>query len=94
MWTISLTPTRTATVTPTSGTIIPVNPYVPAFSLLQRKTAAALREISVPQELEDAPMELTTNSTAATIGGQAIVISALKVLLNQGVVEPLRQFRV
>jgi hypothetical protein len=39
-------------------------------------------------------MELVADSTKITIGGQAIVISALKVLLDQGIVEPIRQFCV
>jgi hypothetical protein len=39
-------------------------------------------------------MELAADSTKMTIGGQAIVISTLKVLLDQGIVEPIRQFCV
>jgi hypothetical protein len=39
-------------------------------------------------------MELVANSTKITIGGQAIVISALKALLDQGIVEPIRLFCV
>ncbi len=40
------------------------------------------------------PMELVANSTKILIGGQAIVISALKALLDQGIVEPIRLFCV
>jgi hypothetical protein len=39
-------------------------------------------------------MELVADSTKITIGGQAIVISALKALLDQGIVEPIRLFCV
>jgi hypothetical protein len=82
------------TVTIILGTIIPGNLYVRASSLLHCKTATNLREISIPQEPDDMPMELTADSTKTTIGGQAIVISALKALLDQGIVEPIRQFCV
>jgi hypothetical protein len=37
-------------------------------------------------------MELVADSTKITIGGHAIAISALKVLLDQGIVEPIRLF--
>jgi hypothetical protein len=92
--TISSTPTRMTTATITPGTIIPGNRYVQASSLLHRKTATALREINIPQEPEDTLMELVANSTKITIGGQAIVISALEALLDQGIVEPIRLFCV
>jgi hypothetical protein len=92
--TISLTPTGMTTATITPGTIIPGNPYVRASSLLHHKTATALREINIPQEPEDMPMELVANSTKITMGGQAIIISALKALLDQGIVEPIRLFCV
>jgi hypothetical protein len=92
--TISLTPTRMTTATITPGTIIPGNPYVGASSLLHHKTAAALREISIYQESEDTLMELVANSTKITIGGWAIIITALKALLDQGIVEPIRVFCV
>jgi hypothetical protein len=88
------TPTKMTTMTITPGTIIPGNPYVWASSLLHRETAAALREISIPQEPEDTLMELVADTTKITIGGQAIVISTLKALLDQGIVEPIRQFHV
>jgi hypothetical protein len=39
-------------------------------------------------------MELVANSTKITIGGQVIVISTLKALLGQGIVEPTRLFCV
>jgi hypothetical protein len=39
-------------------------------------------------------MELVANTTKMTIGGQAILISALKALLDQGIVEPIRLFCV
>jgi hypothetical protein len=39
-------------------------------------------------------MELVADSTEITIGGRAIVISALKALLDQGIVEPIRLFRM
>jgi hypothetical protein len=90
--TISSTPTRMTTTTITPGTIIPGNPYVRAPSLLHRKTADALMEINIPWEPEDMPMELVANSTDITSGGQAILISTLKVLLDQGIVEPIRLF--
>jgi hypothetical protein len=92
--TISLTPTRMTTATITPGTIIPGNLYFQASCLLHCKTAAALREINIPQEPEDTMMELVADSTEITIGGQAIIISALKALLDQGIVEPIRLFRV
>ena len=58
------------------------------MSLLHRKTAAAIREINVPttNSSEDTPM------TTPPIGGQRNVITALKTLLNRGIVEPIRQF--
>jgi hypothetical protein len=37
-------------------------------------------------------MELVTGTTKMTIGGQAIIISALKALLDQGIVKPIRLF--
>jgi hypothetical protein len=39
-------------------------------------------------------MELVADTTKMTIRGQAIVISALKALLDQGIVEPIRLFHV
>jgi hypothetical protein len=39
-------------------------------------------------------MELVANTTEMTIGAQAIVISTLKALLDQGIVEPIRLFCV
>jgi hypothetical protein len=39
-------------------------------------------------------MELVADTTKITIGGQAIVISALKALFDQGIVKPIRQFHV
>jgi hypothetical protein len=92
--TISLTPTRMTTATITPGTIIPGNLYVWASSLLHHKTAAALREINIPREPEDMPMELVADSTEITIGGRAILTSTLKAILDQGIVEPIRLFCV
>jgi hypothetical protein len=40
------------------------------------------------------PMELVADTIEMTIGGQAIVISTLKVLLDQGIVEHIRLFCV
>jgi hypothetical protein len=40
------------------------------------------------------PIELVADSTKITIGGQAIVISALKAILDQSIVEPMRLFCV
>jgi hypothetical protein len=39
-------------------------------------------------------MELVANTTEMTIGERAIIISSLKVLLDQGIVDPIRLFCV
>jgi hypothetical protein len=39
-------------------------------------------------------MELVADTNKITIGGQAIVISALKVILDQGIVDPIKLFHV
>jgi hypothetical protein len=39
-------------------------------------------------------MELMADTTKIAIGGQTIVISALRALLDQGIVDPIRQFHV
>ena len=80
-------------ITQTPGTILPGNPYVRASSLLHRETAAAIREINAPTEsTDDIPMDNMIDMTTPSIGGRRNVITALKTLLDQGIVEPIRQF--
>jgi hypothetical protein len=67
--TISSTPMRMTPATITPGTIIPGNLYVRASSLLHHETAPTLREINIPREPEDTPMELVADNTKITIGG-------------------------
>ena len=60
--------------------------------MLHCETAAAIREINVPINIsEDTPMD-TINMTTPPIGGQRNIITALKTLLDRGIVEPIRQF--
>jgi hypothetical protein len=87
--TLSTTPTSaTATVTP--GTIIPGNPYVQATSLLHKETTAAIHGIN-ETEGEDVPME-SVGIIGAVIGGRAPIINALKGLIDEGILVPLKQF--
>ena len=92
MSSLSTTPTvamTTATVTP--GFIIPRNDFRRAASLLHHETNAAIREIVTITADEDVPRKIT-NSTTPMIDRQAAVISALKTLLDNGIVTPMRVF--
>jgi hypothetical protein len=90
--TLSSISTNAGVITPTPGTILSGNPYVRALSLLHRETAAAIREINVPTiSTEDTPMESIEMATPS-IGGRRNAITALKTLLDRGIVEPICQF--
>ncbi len=84
--------TNAGVITPTPGTILPGNPYVRALSLPHRETTAAIQEINMPtNSTEDTPMESIEMATPS-IGGRRNVITALKTLLDQGIVEQICQF--
>ena len=76
-------------ITQTPGTILPGNPYVRTLSLLHCETAAAIQEINAPAA--DIPMESIKTMTPSN-GKQGNIITVLKTLLNQGIVEPICQF--
>jgi hypothetical protein len=66
---------------------------VQASSLLHRETAAAIWEINTPpNSTGDTPMDTMVDMTTPSVGGQRNVITALKTLLDQGIVEPVCQF--
>jgi hypothetical protein len=66
---------------------------VRASSLLHRETAAAIWEINAPTDsTADTPMDNMIDMTTPSIGGRKNVITALKTLLDRGIVEPIRQF--
>ena len=91
--TLSSVSTNAGIITQTPGTILPGNPYVRASSLLHRETAAAIWEINAPTDSTvDTPMDNMIDMTTPSIGGRMNVITALKTLLDQGIVEPIRQF--
>jgi hypothetical protein len=85
--TLSSISTNAVVITPTPGTILPRNPYVQVSSLLHCKTAAAIWEINPPtNSTEDTPMEFIEMATPS-IGGRRNVITALKTLLDRGIME-------
>jgi hypothetical protein len=93
MSSLSTTPTvamTTAMVTP--GFIIPRNDFRRAASLLHHETNAAIREIVTITADEDVPPRKITDPTAPMIDRRAAVISALKMLLDNGIVTPMRVF--
>jgi hypothetical protein len=91
--TLSSVSTNAGIITQTPGTILPGNPYVRASSLLHRETAAAIWEINAPtNSTDDTPMDNMIDMTTPSIGGRRNVITALKTLLDRGIVEPIRQF--
>ena len=79
----------TATVTP--GLILPRNDFRRVASLLHHETNAAIGDIVAIAASEDVPRNMT-DSTMPTIDGRAAVISALKTLLVDGIITPLRVF--
>jgi hypothetical protein len=84
-----MTPT-TAAVTRTPGSIIPGNPYMQALLLLHEETAVAISDINAP-EGKDVPME-SVGVIRAIIGGRTPIINALKALIDEGIIAPLKQF--
>jgi hypothetical protein len=76
-------------ITQTPGTILPGNPYVRALFLLHHETAAVIQEINAPAA--DIPMESIKTMTPSN-RKQGNIITVLKTLLNQGIVEPICQF--
>ncbi len=66
-------------------------PYRNAASMLHRKTAQAIRDITVTTTDTDSPRDVTDVSRP-TNDEQEIVINALKTLLDNGIVKPLQVF--
>jgi hypothetical protein len=90
--TLSSISTNAGIITLTPGTILPRNLCMQALSLLHCKTAAAIWEINAPtKSTENTPMESIEMATPS-IGGWRNIITALKTLLNRGIVEPICQF--
>ena len=88
--TISTIPTvMMAMVTP--GSILPGNDFVRATSVLHTETTAAIRDINAPFGGVDAQLNASI-LVAPTIGGRAPIISALKTLLDDGIIKPLLIF--
>jgi hypothetical protein len=58
--------------------------------LLHEETAAAIRNIHAPKG-KDVPME-SVGVTGSIIGGRAPIINALKALIDEGIIAPLKQF--
>jgi len=88
--TISTTPTAvTATVTP--GSIFPGNTFVRGTSVLHTEITAAIRDSNAPFGGVDARLNASI-LVAPTIGGRAPIISALKTLLDDGIIKPLLIF--
>ncbi len=87
--TLSMMPMMAA-ATRTPGSIIPGNPYVQASLLLHEETAMAIRDIHAPKG-KDVPVE-SVGVTGLIIGGRAPIINALKALINEGIIAPLKQF--
>ena len=79
-------------ITPNStGTIIPGNHYVRASSLLRAETNSAIRELQTnPQG--DVTMAEGEDTNPIIIGGRAIVLNALRQLVEHGLVVPLQRF--
>jgi len=91
--TLSSISANASVITQTPGTILPGNPYVRASSLLHRETAVDIREINAPTDsTDDVPMDTMIDMTTPSIGGRRNIITALKTLLDRGIVEPIRQF--
>ena len=92
MSSLSTTPTvarTTAMVTP--GFIIPRNDFRRATSLLHHETNAAIREIVTITADDNVPKKITDSMTPM-IDRRDAVISALKTLLDSGIVTPMRVF--
>ncbi len=88
--TISTTPT-VMMVTVTPGSILPGNDFMRATSVLHAETTAAIRDINAPFDGVDARLKGSILA-APTIGGRAPIISALKTLLDDGIIKPLLIF--
>ena len=92
MSSLSTTPTvAMTTAMVTRGFIILRNDFRQAASLLHHETNAAIREIVTITADEDVPRK-TTDSTTPMIDRRAAVISALKTLLDNGIVMPMQVF--
>ena len=92
MSSLSTTPTvAMTTAMVTRGFIIPRNDFRRAASLLHHETNAAIREIVTITADEDVPRKIT-DLTTPMIDRRAAVISALKTLLDNGIVTPMRVF--
>jgi hypothetical protein len=88
---LSTTPTVTmAKVTVTPRLILPA-PFRWAASLLHHETTAAIRNIVVVATGKDIPRNVP-GATTPRINRQAAVASALKMLLDVGIVTPLQAF--
>ena len=73
------------------GSILPGNDFRRASLVLHAATNAAKREINTPAVGEDVQMN-AINLADPTIGGCATIISALKALLDNGILKPLLVF--
>jgi hypothetical protein len=90
MSSISTTPTvAMATVTP--GLILPGNDFRPATSVLHYETTAAIRDIDAIAASKDV-LRNAIDLTAPTIRERATIISALKTLLDDGIITPLQVY--
>jgi hypothetical protein len=88
---LSTTPTVTmAKVTVTLRSILPA-PFRRAASLLHHETTAAIRDIVVVATGKDIPRNVP-GATTPRINRRAAVASALKTLLDGGIVTPLQAF--
>ncbi len=87
-----LAPQATTRITPNStSTIIPGNHYVRASSLLWAETNSAIWELQTnPQG--DVMMAEEDDTNLTIIGGRAIVLNALRQLLEHGLVVPIQRF--
>ena len=92
MSSLSTTPTvAMTTAMVTRGFIILRNDFRQAASLLHHETNAAIREIVTITADEDVPRKIT-DSTTPMINRRAAVISALKMLLDNGIITPMQVF--
>jgi hypothetical protein len=80
------------TITPNSVcTIIPGNPYVRASSLLWAETNSAIQELQTNSQ-GDVAMAEAGETNSAIIGGCAIILNALRQLVEHGLIVPLQRF--
>ena len=92
MSSLSTTPTMATTTTrETQGAILPGNDFQRATSLLHRETTMAIHDIVVVAT-ENTPRNVSNAATSQMNEGRTAVTNALKTLLDDGIVMPLRAF--